>query len=69
MIIRFPYEHALACHGLVNALCQFDVLKHENSPYTEIRIDPYTGARAVRMSPIFRAGVNVALFQGRYGRY
>ena len=47
----------------------FDVLKDEDSPYTEIRIDPYTGARAVRMSPIFRAGINVALFQGRYGRY
>lgn len=46
----------------------FDLLKNENSPYTEVRIDPNTGQRAVRISPIFRAGFNIGLFGGRYGR-
>lgn len=46
-----------------------DVLKNANSPYVNIAIDPNTGARSVRMSPVIRAGFNIGLFQKRYRQY
>ncbi len=45
-----------------------DVLKNRNSPYVDIDYRP-NGEERVRIIPIVRAGVNVALFQNRYGRY
>jgi hypothetical protein len=44
----------------------FDVIKDINSPYVEIKLNPNTGEYVVRGIPIFRAGMNIALFQGRY---
>lgn len=42
----------------------FDVLKNRNSPY--INIDRNGAAR---IQPVIRAGFNIGLFQGRFGRY
>jgi hypothetical protein len=49
----------------------FDVLKDRNSPYVNVAYNPNDPSVAPRVDivPIVRAGVNVALFQGRYGRY
>ncbi|MEE6186012.1 hypothetical protein PIECOFPK_01110 [Mycovorax composti] len=45
-----------------------DVLKNRNSPYVDV--DYYgTPNEKVRIVPVIRAGVNVGLFQGRYGVY
>lgn len=48
----------------------FDVLKNPNSPYVNNIYDPGTNL-IVRTDaiPIFRAGVNIALFQGKNNRY
>ncbi|MBZ4188487.1 hypothetical protein [Niabella beijingensis] len=46
-----------------------DVLKNRNSPYVDISRNQQTGEERVTILPIIRAGVNVGLFQGRYGRY
>lgn len=48
----------------------FDVLKNKYSPYVNNIYDPNTG-RIARTDaiPIFRAGVNIALFQGKNNRY
>lgn len=46
-----------------------DVLKNRNSPYVDISYNPNTGAERVRIVPVLRAGVNVGLFQKRYGYY
>lgn len=43
----------------------FDVLKDINSPYTEVVYDQ-NNEPVVRVVPIFRAGFNIPLFQGRY---
>lgn len=45
-----------------------DVLKNWNSPYVNKRYDDYGNKKPV-IIPVIRAGVNVGLFQGRYGRY
>jgi len=45
-----------------------DVLKNWNSPYVDKRYDDYGNKKPV-IIPVIRAGVNVGLFQGRYGRY
>lgn len=48
----------------------FDVLKDINSPYVNVTVNPNNnGERRVEIAPILRAGVNVALFQKRYGKY
>ncbi|MDF2380134.1 hypothetical protein JMG10_01550 [Nostoc ellipsosporum NOK] len=49
----------------------FDVLKDRNSPYVNVAYNPNDPSAPPRVDivPIIRAGVNVALFQGRYGRY
>jgi hypothetical protein len=45
----------------------FDVLKNVNSPYVNVAYDPNNpGRQRVTMTPIIRAGFNIALFQGRY---
>jgi hypothetical protein len=45
----------------------FDVLKNINSPYVNVSYNPDNPAqRRVTMTPIIRAGFNIALFQGRY---
>ncbi len=46
-----------------------DVLKNINSPYVNVVYNSITGTYEARMAPVFRAGVNVALFQNRYGKY
>lgn len=46
----------------------FDVLKNRNSPYVNIR-HYGTADERVELVPIIRAGFNIGLFQGRYGRY
>lgn len=46
-----------------------DVLKNRNSPYVDIDYDPRTGNERIRIAPVIRAGVNVGLFQKRYGVY
>lgn len=47
----------------------FDVLKNTNSPYVNVKYDPNDpSTQRVTMAPIIRAGVNIGLFQGRYGR-
>ncbi|GAB3008703.1 hypothetical protein GCM10027051_06440 [Niabella terrae] len=46
-----------------------DVLKNRNSPYVDLDYDPNTGAERVSIVPVIRAGVNVGLFQKRYGYY
>ncbi|WP_346238016.1 hypothetical protein ABDK00_002960 [Niabella insulamsoli] len=46
-----------------------DVLKDANSPYVDVSFDPNSGARRVQIVPVIRAGVNVGLFQKRYGVY
>ncbi|HOZ97192.1 MAG TPA: hypothetical protein PKY86_01510 [Niabella sp.] len=46
-----------------------DVLKNRNSPYVELSSDPVTRVERVRIIPVIRAGVNVGLFQKRYGYY
>ena len=46
-----------------------DVLKNINSPYVNVVYNSLTGTYQARMAPIFRAGVNVALFQNRFGKY
>ncbi len=42
----------------------FDVLKNMYSPYVNV-INPNTPQQRVTMTPIIRAGFNIALFQGR----
>lgn len=45
-----------------------DILKNRNSPY--VNVDYYgTPNEKIRILPVIRAGVNVGLFQGRYGVY
>ncbi len=45
----------------------FDVLKNINSPYVNVNYNPDNpGQRRITMTPIIRAGFNIALFQGRY---
>lgn len=46
----------------------FDVLKNRNSPYVNVK---YYGTPNERIDivPVIRAGFNIGLFQGRYGRY
>lgn len=46
-----------------------DVLKDINSPYVNVVYNSLTDRYEARMAPIFRAGMNVALFQNRYGKY
>jgi hypothetical protein len=47
----------------------FDVLKNINSPYVDVSYNPNnTSEQRVDMVPIIRAGINIGLFQGRYGR-
>lgn len=46
-----------------------DVLKNRNSPYVDISTDPVTSAERIRIVPVIRAGVNVGLFQKRFGYY
>lgn len=47
----------------------FDVIKNINSPYVNVRYNPDNPAdQRVDMAPIIRAGINVGLFQGRYGK-
>jgi len=47
----------------------FDVLKNVNSPYVSVTSNPSNPSeRRVDMIPIIRAGVNIGLFQGRYGQ-
>lgn len=47
----------------------FDVLKNVNSPYVSVSYNPSNPAQQrVDVIPIFRAGINVGLFQGRYNR-
>jgi len=47
----------------------FDVLKDINSPYVDVSYNPNDPTQQrVNMTPIVRAGVNIGLFQGRYGR-
>jgi hypothetical protein len=44
----------------------FDVLKNKYSPYVNNVYDPSTGLVArTDALPIFRAGINIALFQGK----
>jgi len=43
----------------------FDVLKNKYSPYVNNVYDPSGGVARTDALPIFRAGINVALFQGR----
>ena len=46
----------------------FDVLKNIHSPYVNVNFDPNNPSnQRVTMAPIIRAGVNIGLFQGRYG--
>ncbi|WP_008585765.1 hypothetical protein [Niabella soli] len=45
-----------------------DVLKNRNSPYVDVTYGP-NGEERIRILPIVRAGINVGLFQNRYGRY
>jgi hypothetical protein len=48
----------------------FDVLNEPNSPYVNKVIDANTGqVIGSNIAPIVRAGVNIALFQGKYNRY
>lgn len=42
----------------------FDVLKNVNSPYVRKNSNG-----TISMQPVIRAGFNIGLFQGRYGRY
>lgn len=45
----------------------FDVLKNRNSPYvSEVSGN---GTTSIRVNPIYRAGVNIGLFEGRNSRY
>ena len=44
----------------------FDVLKDINSPYTNVDYNPTTGQPRLTMAPIIRAGLNIALFEGKY---
>ncbi len=45
----------------------FDVLKNINSPYVNVSYNPNDPSQQrVDMAPIFRAGINVGLFQGRF---
>lgn len=45
----------------------FDVLKNINSPYVNVTYNPNNPSeQRVNMTPIIRAGMNIALFQGRY---
>ncbi|MCH5600656.1 hypothetical protein [Niabella ginsengisoli] len=46
-----------------------DVLKDRNSPYVDVDFDPDNGAQRIRIVPVLRAGVNIGLFQKRYGVY
>jgi hypothetical protein len=47
----------------------FDVLKNINSPYVNVTYNPNDPSQQrVDIVPIFRAGINVGLFQNRYGR-
>lgn len=46
----------------------FDVLKNKNSPYVNLR-HYGTADERVDIVPIIRAGFNIGLFQGRYGKY
>lgn len=46
-----------------------DVIKNRNSPYVDISTNPGTGAERISIIPVVRAGVNVGLFQKRYGYY
>lgn len=46
-----------------------DVLKQEFSPYVDNDYDVNGNLIRSRIVPIIRAGVNVGLFQNRYGRY
>lgn len=46
-----------------------DVLKDRNSPYVDVSFDPNNGAQRIRIVPVLRAGVNIGLFQKRYGVY
>ena len=43
----------------------FDVLKNKYSPYVNNVYDPSGGVARTDALPIFRAGINVALFQGK----
>lgn len=45
-----------------------DVLKNRNSPYVDVSYND-NGDSRVRVVPVIRAGVNVGLFQKRYGFY
>jgi len=45
----------------------FDVLKDINSPYVNVAVNPNNvNDQRVSMTPIIRAGFNIALFQGRH---
>ncbi|HLG38687.1 MAG TPA: hypothetical protein VI461_03425 [Chitinophagaceae bacterium] len=46
----------------------FDVLKNVNSPYINVDYNPNNPSAQPRitMAPIIRAGLNIALFEGRY---
>jgi hypothetical protein len=46
----------------------FDVLKNINSPYVNVTYNPNDPSQQrVDIVPIFRAGINIGLFQNRYG--
>ena len=47
----------------------FDVLKNPNSPYVNNVYNSAGERIRTDVVPIFRAGINVGLFQGRHGRY
>jgi hypothetical protein len=48
----------------------FDVIKNPNSPYVDKVYDQNTGQLLrIDIVPIFRAGINIGLFQGRNNRY
>jgi hypothetical protein len=45
----------------------FDVLKELNSPYVNVEYNPANPAQQRKvMTPVIRAGLNIALFQGRF---
>lgn len=46
----------------------FDVIKNENSPYVDVKVDQGTGRKSVRAVPLIRAGFNIGLFEGRNRR-
>ena len=46
----------------------FDVIKNENSPYVDVKVDQGTGRKSVRAVPLIRAGLNIGLFEGRNRR-